>query len=210
MQLKILPTGAFAANCSIVWNEPDKAMVFDPGADAALLIDELRKNDLTPCAYILTHGHIDHISALPEMLEEMPAPVYMHKNDAIWAFTPINSIDGYESVKNMPKNIVTDITDGSVIEAGTLTARIICTPGHTPGGMCCFFESENLLIAGDTLFNGSVGRTDLPGGDWNTLETSLSKLMELDDSTAVICGHGPNTTIGNERNANPFINKTYI
>ena len=207
MQARVIPTGDYSANCTVVWNEPDKAFVIDPGADGGDLLEFLRENGLTPSAYLLTHGHLDHLSALPEMLASMPAPVYMNKKDALWAFTKINFIPGYVQPEQKPEILVDDIIDGSIIEAGSLKAKVITTPGHTPGGVCYFFEEESLLVAGDTLFNGSVGRTDLPGGDWGLLASSLSKLMELNDDVVVVCGHGQNTTIGAERRDNPYINQ---
>lgn len=207
MQARVIPTGDYSANCTVVWNEPGKAFVIDTGADAEDLLEFLRENGLTPAGYLFTHGHLDHISALPEMLASMSAPVYMHKKDALWAFSKINFIPGYVQPEKKPENIVDDIIDGSIIKAGSLKARVITTPGHTPGGVCYFFDDESLLVAGDTLFNGSVGRTDLPGGDWGLLAASLSKLMELDDDVVVVCGHGQNTTIGAERRDNPYINQ---
>ena len=205
MQIRVVETGAFFENCYIIWGSTDQAIVVDPGDDAALILDDLRKNGLVPCAYFLTHGHIDHISALDDLLAVFPAPVYLNREDAAWAFSDLNTLPPYRPLKKTPDVLDTDLHEGRLIAAGPLTARIICTPGHTPGGVCFAFDDDAVLVSGDTLFSGSIGRTDFQGGSMRKMRDSLSKLMELDDAYQVLPGHGEATTIGAERANNPYI-----
>lgn len=204
MNVKVLPVGAYEANCSILWKDPKQAWVIDPGADAPSILAALRAEGLTPALVVLTHAHFDHVSALNALLAEFPVSVLLHPNDVEFAFSPLNAMPPYK-MTTRPVSLVTDKQDGDLITCGGVTARVIHTPGHTPGGWCLYFEQDNLLVAGDTLFAGSVGRTDFPGGSWTALEGSLAKLKQLPDHTRVICGHGPETTLGVEKRNNPYL-----
>ncbi len=204
MNIKVIGVGPYSSNCSILWEDAREAWVVDPGADADAIRAALKSNALELGIVVLTHCHFDHISALNDLLRGGDRPVYLHRADEPFAFSPMNSAPAYPRTTR-PANLILDRSDGDCIEHGGLAARIIATPGHTPGGWCLYFEKEGLLIAGDTLFCGSVGRTDLPGGDWESLEESLRKLKRLPDDTAVICGHGPDTTIGAEKQRNPYL-----
>ncbi len=204
MQMESVLVGAFAVNCLVVWDDAAKAVVIDPGAEAVEIEGALKRNGLTVAAYWLTHGHIDHISALDAILARWPAPVYMHPADAAWAFTSTNQYPPYFRTPHRPDELL-DLADGQALEVGGLTARVIHTPGHTPGGVCYYFENQQRLITGDTLFQGSIGRTDLPGGDMATLGRSLAGLLQLPDETRVYPGHGSDSTIGVERRYNPFL-----
>lgn len=204
MRYEVLPVGLYEANCSVLWDEAGAAWVVDPGADSAAILEVVKAKGLTVVSVVLTHAHFDHISAVNEILAVCPVPVYLHAADVPFAFSPMNAMPPYRATAR-PAGLVTDKGDGDVLACGTLRAKIIHTPGHTPGGCCFHFESEKLLVAGDTLFAGSVGRTDLPGGDWATLEASLKKLTALPDDTRVICGHGPMTTVGAEKRGNPYL-----
>jgi hydroxyacylglutathione hydrolase len=204
MNIKVIGVGPYSSNCSILWGESREAWVVDPGADADAIRAVLKGHDLSLGAVVLTHCHFDHISALNDLLRDGSQPVYLHRADESFAFSPMNSVPGYPRTTR-PANLVLDRGDGDRIEHAGLSAGIITTPGHTPGGWCLYFEADALLIAGDTLFAGSVGRTDLPGGDWETLAESLLKLKRLPDDTRVICGHGPETTIGAEKQRNPYL-----
>ena len=205
MRLEVIPVGPYAANCSVLWQEPGgEAWVFDPGADSGKILAFLRKENLTVGAVVLTHAHFDHISAVNDILAAYPAPVYLHADDVPFALSPLNAVPPYPQTAR-PATLATDKADGDTLACGGLSARIIATPGHTPGGWCLYFEAEKLLVAGDTLFAGSVGRTDLPGGDWSALQASLLKLKALPDDTRVVCGHGPMTTIGAEKRSNPYL-----
>jgi glyoxylase-like metal-dependent hydrolase (beta-lactamase superfamily II) len=204
MQHHIITVGAFEVNCVILWEQGPPAWVVDPGGNAPEILDFLRRRGLQVAQIVLTHGHIDHIAALDEMLAEQPAPVLMHPADAAWAFTPLNRLPPYEKVPARPATLL-DIKDDAEIAAAGLTARALHTPGHSPGGVCLHFEREGLLLSGDTLFAGSVGRTDLPGGDGRLLTRSLRRLAALPATTTVIPGHGPSTSIEDECCHNPFL-----
>ena len=205
MNIETIPVGPFEVNCSIIWGDQKQAIVIDPGFDSDEIQAVLEENQLSVAAYILTHGHADHAHDLCLMYEKYPAPIMMHEEDAAWAFGPSNTIAPYYGVPGKPEKIERLLKGNAVYTDGGLTYQVICTPGHSPGGICIYFEKENLLIAGDTLFRESVGRTDLPGGDARTLTASLKKLVTLPEETQVICGHGPNTTIGHERKNNFFM-----
>ena len=204
MKYEVLPIGPIEANCSILWDDPAQAWVVDPGADGADILGFMKKRGLKAGMIVLTHGHFDHISAVNEVLAQFPVPVYLHKGDAAFAFSPMNAMPPYRPTAR-PATLKTDKADGDTISCGGLTARLLHTPGHTPGGWCLYFESENLLVAGDTLFAGSIGRTDFPGGNQDQMEASLRRLKALPDDTRVICGHGPQTTIGVEKRSNPYL-----
>lgn len=205
MQIRVIETGAFFENCYVLWNSKDQAFVVDPGDDAKRILAELQKNELTPSGYLLTHGHLDHISAITALVARHPAPVYLSREDADWAFTRLNGIPPYVPVDQAPKDMDTDLHEGRIITAGTLKARVIKTPGHTPGCVCFAFDEEKVLVSGDTLFRCSIGRTDLPGGSGKRILESLTKLMTLDDDFQVLPGHGGATTIGDERRENPYL-----
>jgi len=206
MQLEVLTVGEFEVNCVVLWVDPAQAWVVDPGADVDRIRDVLRKHKLQVAQIVCTHGHIDHVSALDDLLATNPAPVWMHADDAKWAFSPVNRLPpAYPQAPCLPTLLQTKLTDGGTLAGGGIEARTIFTPGHTSGCICLYLEQEKLLLTGDTLFAGSVGRTDLPGGDWRRLKRSLVKLTVLPDDTRVIPGHGPLTTIGDERRTNPHL-----
>ena len=206
MQLESIATGAFQELCHIVWNDVRQALVFDPGHDAQRLLHILDKHRLDVAAYVCTHGHADHINALAELHGARPAPVAMHSADAAWAFEACNRIEPYYPVPQRPAT-------GSILALesardwafGGLRFQCIETPGHSPGSCCLLFPESAMLIAGDTLFKGSCGRTDLPGGSPRLMKESLNKLKQLPDEIRVYPGHGPDTTIGIERATNPFM-----
>jgi len=204
MQFEVLPVGPYQANCSLLWAHPEQAWVFDPGADGAFILERLDARGLKAGVIVLTHAHFDHVSALHEILRACPVPVYLHADDVDFAFSPLNAMPPYRPTAR-PATLVTDRRGGDELTFGGLSAKILHTPGHTPGGCCFYFEKDKLLVAGDTLFAGSVGRTDLPGGSWEQLEASLAQLKTLPDDTRVICGHGPMTTIGAEKRSNPYL-----
>lgn len=204
MQHHIISVGAFQVNCVILWEQGPEAWVVDPGGNAPELLDFMRKRGLKIAEIVLTHGHIDHIAALDALLAAQPAPVRMHAADAAWAFTPLNCLPPYNRVPPPPATLL-EVEDGAEIGAAGMTARALHTPGHSPGGICLYFERADLLLSGDTLFAGSVGRTDLPAGDGHALSSSLKRLAALPPTTIVIPGHGPATTIGDECRHNPFL-----
>ena len=201
MERTTFPVGTFEVNCSIVF-EGGKALVVDPGAEATLVAAKLAKLGLEPAAVLLTHAHFDHVGAVPDLQRSFPSlPVFVSEADAKIVSHPFNQfppdyppISRHNNLK--PAKLAEELIGG---------LEVIETPGHTPGGVCYYFPDEKLLFSGDTLFAGSVGRTDLPGGDMPTLMDSLRKLTTLPDDTIVIPGHGPRTTIGDEKRTNPYL-----
>ena len=205
MQIHTIQVGTFGVNCAFVENE-GKALIIDPGQEAARIIAALEKKGWEPEAILLTHGHFDHINGIPGLLERFPdLPVYVSEEDAKVMSHPMNSLPPEYSPVTVPaKNLKTDLHTSSLFTLNS-SLTVISTPGHTPGGVCYFFPQEKLLLSGDTLFAGSIGRTDLPGGDMATLMRSLDSLRSLPEDTVVIPGHGMTTTIGRELASNPFL-----
>ena len=203
MQRYTIQVGSFEVNCSLLENE-GKALIVDPGQEADRIIDALENKGWEPEAILLTHGHFDHINGIPGLLARFPdLPVYVSEEDAEVMSHPMNTLPPeYFPVTVPAKNLKTDLRNFSFL---TFHFSFIPTPGHTPGGVCYFFPQEKLLLSGDTLFAGSIGRTDLPGGDMATLMRSLDSLRSLPEDTVVIPGHGMTTTIGRELASNPFL-----
>lgn len=196
--------GAFEANCTVVWNADGRALVVDPGDEAETILAFLEERRLDLAGIFLTHGHFDHVSGVDGILARHGVPVALHRADEALAFSPFNrSVPGYGG---MARTALLDLTpaDGEPLAQFPL-ARVLHTPGHSPGSCCLHFAGEKLLIAGDTLFAGSIGRTDLPGGSAREISRSLARLAALPDDTAVVCGHGPSTTIGREKATNPYL-----
>jgi glyoxylase-like metal-dependent hydrolase (beta-lactamase superfamily II) len=197
MERLTITTGSFEVNCSIL-SENGRAWIVDPGGEAERIIALLGKKGLEPAGILLTHAHFDHIGAVNALQAAFTdLKITVHRNDLPVITHPMNCMPPDYPPVTMPKNIV-ETTDAPGCE-------IIETPGHTPGGVCYYFPAEKLLLAGDTLFAGSVGRTDLPGGDMATLMRSLKKLTDLPGDTLVIPGHGMHTTISAEKASNPFL-----
>jgi len=204
MKIKTLTVGPLAENCFIVFEENSKdAVVIDPGADGDFILNELK--DLDVKAILATHGHLDHIGQVGYLKEKLNTPFYMNKKDEFLINNEIFPNFAYivKAVKCPSPDF--DVKDDDVLKFGNLEFQVIETPGHTPGSVCFFNEKEKIIFVGDALFKGSVGRTDLPGGNGKMLEQSLKKLMEFPEDTVVYSGHGPKTTIGIEKRTNPFI-----
>ncbi len=205
MDVQTLTVGAFESNCHLVIADGRRALVVDPCADAETLIQHIEANDLIVAAYLVTHGHMDHLSALAELRDRFPAPIGLHPLDARWAFTPANSMPPFFETPRAPSRIERAWAEGQIWTDAGLTYRILELPGHSPGSVAFYFEKEGLIFSGDVLFAGSVGRTDLPGGDARALTRSLERLKQLPDATRVFSGHGPATTIGREKATNFFL-----
>ena len=200
MERTTIQVGGFEVNCSIL-SENDKAWIVDPGQEGDRIVKFLRERALSPQAILLTHAHFNHIGAIPALHAAYPdLPVCVHDNDRKVISHPLNQLPPEYPPIGQPKNL------SSLESLNSLEGlEVLETPGHTPGGVCYYFKQEKMLFAGDTLFAGSVGRTDLPGGDMATLMASLKKLTALPDDTVVIPGHGMFTTIGDEKRGNPFL-----
>ena len=206
MQRKIMPLGSIDANCIILWEDPAAAWIVDPGAEPEAICAFLKAKGLTPALILFTHGHFDHIGAVDGILARYPnLPVHVGPGDVPMIGHPMNAWPpDYEVVKK-PATLVADLIEGATLTAGGLTAQVLATPGHTPGGVCILFAAQKLLLTGDTLFAGSCGRTDFPGGDKHQLDASLSRLAALDPELTVVPGHGIPTTIAHEVATNPFM-----
>jgi glyoxylase-like metal-dependent hydrolase (beta-lactamase superfamily II) len=205
MKIQTLPLGNFEANCHLVSDDAGHTLVVDPGADADQVSGVLRDHRLTVAAYLITHGHMDHLSALADLERDFPAPVGIHPADGKWAFGGANQMPPFYGIPQRPRQLVRAFTDNQEWTDFDLHYRVLATPGHSPGCVCFYFPGDNTIFTGDTLFAGSVGRTDLPGGDERLLTQSLTRLAGLPSATVVYPGHGPQTTIGQEKKTNPFL-----
>ncbi len=205
MKTEIVVVGPFEANCAIVWNGTKKSLIIDPGEDAFKIEAVLHTNYLSVEAYLITHGHIDHLSALNELHRVHPAPVYIHAEDLRWAFGEENQHAPYYSIPEKPVADFLHPEDFDILEINGFRFKTLETPGHTPGCVCYYFEEEKMLFTGDTLFKGSCGRTDLVGGNGQILAQSLKKLVRLPNEVEIHAGHGKSTSIGHEKRTNIFM-----
>ncbi|WP_299977153.1 MBL fold metallo-hydrolase [Desulfobacula sp.] len=205
MIIKKLEVGPIMANCFILGCESTKqAVVIDPGDDADRILMELAKSELKVKYLINTHGHFDHVSANKRMKEATGAQIAIHPEDEpmLHELSQSALMFGLSSENSPPADIL--LEDGDEVTFGEITLQVIHTPGHSKGGISLYTKGH--LFAGDTLFSGSIGRTDLPGGDYDTLISNIKKkLLIFDEDTIVYTGHGPETTIGNEKRMNPFL-----
>ncbi len=204
---EILPVGPLQCNCSIIGDEASReAMVIDPGDDIDDVLAIIKKNNLQVKQIIITHAHIDHVGGAMKLRAATGSPIVLNQND----YALLKMLDVQAAWIGVPSpgkvEIDRTVSTGETVSAGSHTAQVLHTPGHTEGSICLYFEPERKLIAGDTLFAGSIGRTDLPGGSMEKIMRSLhNTLLALPDQTLVIPGHGPATTIGQERKNNPFL-----
>ncbi len=205
MIIEFMPVGPIMANCYILGcKETHEAVVIDPGDDADLILLKLAELKLKVKYIINTHGHFDHVGANRKMKEATGAELLIHALDApmLGSLSQAAASFGLKS-ENSPAPDKT-IDDGDIISFGKISLKVIHTPGHSPGGISLF--TNGYLFVGDTLFQGSIGRTDLPGGNFNTLKSSIhNKLFPLGDNIRVFTGHGPETSIGKEKRYNPFV-----
>ncbi len=212
LHTRIFQFNPLGTNCVVLWSDGNPACaVVDPGMSSAdglqQLADFLRQNSLTPEAILLTHGHFDHVWGVDRLLELYPVPVYLHPADGDIMAQITAGFPGMADFSFMKHRFTPlPIADGQVMHLAGTDWTVLHTPGHTPGGVCYYSADNNLLLSGDTLFAGSIGRTDLKGGDYDTLMASIKeKLLTLPGDTDVIPGHGHPTTIAREGMHNPFL-----
>ena len=201
------PVGPLRCNCTLLANlESREAIVVDPGDEIADILARLARHHLTLKQIIVTHAHIDHIGGAAQLKRVTGAPVLFHQAD-LPILDMLEMQAGWLGIPT-PEKVVLDqsANDGLTTGIPGLEAEVIHTPGHTPGSICLLFPKQELLLAGDTLFAGSVGRTDLPGGDTRTLLHSIhTRVLLLPERTLVVPGHGEETTLSQERETNPFL-----
>jgi hydroxyacylglutathione hydrolase len=207
MILETFPVGALQCNCTIVGDEATcEAMVIDPGDNIPQILALLARYGLTLKQIVVTHAHIDHVGGAVQLKKATGAPVLLNEND-LPLLKMMDMQAGWLGVAP-PEVAPPDMSaeEGMVVGIANHSAHVLHTPGHTQGSICLHFAKEKLLVAGDTLFAGSIGRTDLPGGNSRQILRSIhDRLLPLADETLVIPGHGPQTTIGEERESNPFL-----
>lgn len=215
MQIRNFTFNSFGERCSVIWDNHKNSAIIDPGfcsvQERNELFDFIEKNSLEISAVLLTHGHFDHVFGVAECEEYFSAPIYMNKADEV-ILTEANPALCNAFGLPLPKQFIQSekgyihASEGSRIRVGELCFEVIETPGHTPGGVCYLERSEKTLFSGDTLFAGSIGRTDNQWADYDSLMSGIfNKLMKLDGDITVIPGHGPNTSIAEERTTNPFL-----
>lgn len=199
MQIKRIPAGVYAANCFILMDEDTKeTAVIDPGGDSEDLIKAVNEMDAKVKYILLTHGHTDHTGAAVQLQEEYSVPIYISEKD-------YRMMENGEYIYgDVIGKVDKFLNEGDTFKIGSIEIKCIHTPGHTPGGIC--FMVEDVVFTGDTLFAGSIGRTDLAGGDFDAIISNIkNKLMILPDNITVLPGHGPQSSIGRERVHNPFL-----
>ncbi|MDA8388168.1 MAG: MBL fold metallo-hydrolase [Nitrospiraceae bacterium] len=203
MRFEILAVGPLAANCVIIWERQSLgAIVVDPGDEPERIVDLINDSSLKVGCIVCTHAHFDHVGAVPELKEATGAPVALHA-DEIEIYSGVRdqaALWGYEIDPLPPPDVF--LKDGDYVEVGAVRMEVIHTPGHSPGGICLY--GPGLAVTGDTLFAGSIGRTDFYGGDHGLIMRSLRRLAALPGDTIVLPGHGPSSTIGEEVENNPF------
>jgi glyoxylase-like metal-dependent hydrolase (beta-lactamase superfamily II) len=203
LELETIALGNYATNCYIVINEKREALIIDPGSEAEKLLSFIAELEVTPTAVLLTHGHFDHVGAVDTVCEKWNIPVYVHPRDEELLSDFHKNASGL-SGDGIKVETLASIIQGSELRLAGFEITIYDTPGHTPGGVCYLIEDS--LFCGDTLFQGSIGRTDLYGGSFEELMTSIGHLLNnLSNEVRLYPGHGPESSIGWELANNPFI-----
>jgi len=209
IKIEMLPVGMFQSNCYIAWcSDTNEGVVIDAGDEGDTILAAVKKLNVSIKLILETHGHLDHVGALDQVVPALGVPVCMHKDEiAIYGILKKQaSMFGLQA----PKPVAIDkiLQDCDKIQIGNSTATVVHAPGHSPGSVCYHFadESPPRIVVGDVLFKGSIGRTDLPGGSYGTIiETLTNVFLPLPDDTIVYSGHGPETNIGEEKRLNPFL-----
>ena len=205
LSVETIITGPFKENSYFFWyNNSRDTILIDPGDDYNLICNQIDKNNLIPVAIINTHAHLDHIGAVSELKQIYDIPFYLHEDEALILDTYKDTCDFFGVEQREKPEVDIWLKDDREILINNFKINLFHTPGHTPGGIC--IKVDNHLFVGDTIFHGSVGRTDLPGGSWKKLESSLINLVKSMDPDIILhSGHGPETTLVNEIEKNPFL-----
>jgi hydroxyacylglutathione hydrolase len=211
-RLETLVVGPYEVNCYLFWDEAtQEGVIIDPGADAGAIVQAVTEYRIAPRAVLLTHGHGDHIGAVREVMNRFDLPLYASADEVPLLTSAAANLSAFMGqAMTTPKPDVTP-ADEQLIVLGAVQCRVLATPGHSPGGICFLDETDGVLFCGDVLFQGSIGRTDLPGASHDTLITSIQKkILILPDTVICYPGHGPRTTVGAERRTNPFLLGGYL
>jgi len=205
--VEMVTNGPFMENCFIVADEATRqGILIDPGDEEQRILDRVRELKLQISEIVATHGHVDHAGAVAPLKRMLGVPFAIHPDDRQW----LERLPQQAAMFGLPGKeapaVERALAHGDVVRIGGLSAKVLHTPGHSAGGTSLYLESEQVVFVGDTLFAGSIGRTDLPGGSFEVLIESIrQQLLGLGDEVTVHCGHGPPTTIGVERRSNPFL-----
>lgn len=207
MEYKIikLVVGDLQENCFILFDENKDAFIVDPGDSSKNIINAIEKNNLSIKFILLTHGHFDHVGAVAALKEKYNVPIYLSEKDKNFLEKPEEVRASAFGIQIEPAKVDYFVKDKDEIKFSQDIIKVIETPGHTIGSVCYLFK--NLLFSGDTLFNGSIGRTDFPESDHNLMMESLKKLKNLDDDIFVLSGHGPESQMNYEKNSNPYFRR---
>ena len=210
MMLEILTVGELQTNCYILGDEETRqGVVIDPGGDFEIIEAHLKKLKLSVKHIILTHGHVDHIGALSQLKKATKAEVLIHSKDSAMLYDPNQNLSIFSGDKIIATKADKLLGEGNIIQCGGIKLEVLHTPGHTPGGISLL--TDKMIFTGDALFCGSVGRTDFPGSSYQELIDSIKiKLLSKDDDLIIYPGHGPSSTIGEERKNNPFLTGDFL
>jgi len=209
MQIQVIPVGPLQTNCYLaVCPESQAAAIVDPGWSGEELYNLVQREKLELKAILLTHAHFDHVGGAAALKRLSNAPLLAHPDSELLLRNAHHHAQAWGFQVDPTPKLDGGLAEGQIIEVGTLRLEVLYTPGHAPGHVCFYQARAGVLFDGDVLFKGGIGRTDLPGGNYARLMKSIrEKLLTLPDDTAVYSGHGPATTIGNERRGNPFLGK---